>query len=840
MLSVIHAADRPVSRLATLRSAQAGLPSRRIAAATLAGLLLSLAGFAGPAELAGAQQYGQQPSGDPAGQYPGAGQSSPQDGQGDPPSRVARLSLTQGTVSVQLASVQDFSPAEVNYPLTTGDRLWADAGSLAELQLGQVAVRLGQQTDFTVTGLTDTLAQFGLAQGSVHLRTFSLDPGTTTELDTPNAAVTVLEPGDLRVDVYPANNLSVFTLLSGAAQVDAQGFSQQLRPGESLQVTGSDSVSARDGRRPREDGLDGFSANQDSTYQASLAAETSYVGDGTIGASDLSSNGDWNPDPDYGPVWFPRGVAVGWQPYRNGHWAYVGPWGWTWIASERWGFAPFHYGRWSRFGGRWGWIPGPRVVRPVYSPALVAFVGGGSDVGVTAWFPLGPREPFQPWYRSSDRYVTRVNVTNIYNRNTVEVRNTYGNAGRGPSPFRFDPGRQYINRPATVAVPQGVFAGGRPVHNAELRVDPGQFSGATVLMRPAASPTRSMQSPQPARALPPQLARPQWQSRTGGQEYPRGGPQNGYGGNPSSYPDRLQHAPVERGPANPALAAPSQPGAQGFRDPAGAQRGGQPQNPGQQAPGQQPVGSPASAAPFQQPGSGFRRPGSPQRDDQPGRGDQPGTLNPQGPARGSTPTAPMQTAPSQPAQPNPAQRTPPPAQPPVQSQPAPGYRGPVGSPRGGQPDTPIPQQPGQTAAPRERRQSAPLSVAPLQNTERPVFNGSNPPQPRPSFDQRPSERQQGEQPQVMEQRRQQMEQQRQMMEQQRQQRDQQRQGGVPQPGNSVPQNRPAPPPMQYIPRPSSPPPSQPQQPLRQPAPAAQPQPNRPAPSGAPPSVPRPN
>ena len=475
-------------------------------------LALAVASVGPLTGLAAAQQYGQPYPDSYAQQQPPAPieQGYAQgDQQPDPPSRVARLGLLQGNVSLQPASVQDFSPAEVNYPLTTGDRLWADSGALAELQFGQAAVRLGQQTDLSVTGLTDTLAQFGLAQGSVHLRTFSLEQGTTTELDTPNAAVSVLAPGDLRVDVYPQNDVTVVTLLSGAAEVDAQGFQQQLRPGESLEVSGANPAYAQDIRRNQPDGLDQFSADRDNAYQAAVAADSGYVNDATIGLTDLQGYGDWNSDPDYGAVWFPHGVAVGWQPYSYGRWTWIAPWGWTWVEAEPWGFAPFHYGRWAEFGGRWGWVPGPPVIRPVYSPALVAFVGGGSP-GVTAWFPLGPREPFQPWYHASDRYVTRVNVTNIYNRNTVEVRNVYVNAGRGPSPFQANTNRVYVNRPvATIAIRQDAFAAGRPVFNASVRVNAGQVAGAPVLPHPLVSPTHAMVAPAPARALPPQIARPQ-------------------------------------------------------------------------------------------------------------------------------------------------------------------------------------------------------------------------------------------------------------------------------------------------------------------------------------------
>lgn len=52
--------------------------------------------------------------------------------------------------------------------------------------------------------------------------------------------------------------------------------------------------------------------------------------------------------------------------------------------DEPWGFAPFHYGRWAWYRSVWLWVPGPIHVRPVYAPALVAWVGG------IGWFPQGP------------------------------------------------------------------------------------------------------------------------------------------------------------------------------------------------------------------------------------------------------------------------------------------------------------------------------------------------------------------------------------------------------------------------------------------------------------------
>jgi hypothetical protein len=134
--------------------------------------------------------------------------------------------------------------------------------------------------------------------------------------------------------------------------------------------------------------------------------------------------------------------VVGWAPYRYGHWAYIAPWGWTWVDDAPWGFAPFHYGRWVVAGGAWGWVPCPppvvavAYVRPVYAPALVAWVGGphfavgvgvggGFAAGVNVgWFPLGPREVYVPSYPVSRTYVNNVNISNTTVNQTV-VNNYY-------------------------------------------------------------------------------------------------------------------------------------------------------------------------------------------------------------------------------------------------------------------------------------------------------------------------------------------------------------------------------------------------------------------------------
>ncbi len=430
--------------------------------------------------------------------------------EGDPPAEVARVSVALGTVSVEPASVDQFSAAEVNDPLTTGDRIYADAGSNAELETGMLAVRLGQQTDLTVTAMTDQLEQFGLAQGSVHLRSFNLQQGTTVELDTPNASVTVLEPGDVRVDVDPNSGITTVALISGQAQVSANGFEQVLEQGQGVQLEGTNPVNAQPLDAMASDGLDRFSNDRDAAYESAVQGEDAYVNPDTIGAEDLSANGDWETDSDDGAVWYPTGVAVGWTPYSSGHWTWLAPWGWTWVDSYSWGFAPFHYGRWTHRGNRWGWVPGPPVVRPIYSPAMVAFVGGA---GVTAWFPLGPHETYVPWYNASPRYMNRVNTASIHDADAAQVRARY-NQPTLASQYASPGAHGYANRPVgTVVVAQASFAAGRPVSQARQRGMEATLTAAPVLPHPLVTPQRTMVVGTAARAVPPHVGRPALSSR---------------------------------------------------------------------------------------------------------------------------------------------------------------------------------------------------------------------------------------------------------------------------------------------------------------------------------------
>ncbi len=355
----------------------------------------------------------------------------------DPPSRVARLSYTHGAVSFQPAGTDDWVSAVVNRPLTTGDKLWVDDDARAELHLGSASIRLARTTGFSFLNLADNAVQVRLTEGTLRIRVRRLGEDETFEVDTPNLAFSVLRPGTYKINVNEAGDTTVVTVRSGEGEATGGGQAFTLRPDDVGTFIGTDQLDGDiESYGGDEDDFDQWSSNRDRREDHSESAR--YVSNDAIGYEDLDDNGGWRPVPEYGRVWFPHTTVADWAPYRYGHWVWVSPWGWTWVDDEPWGFAPFHYGRWVVVGGVWGWVPcapapvvvGVAYVRPVYAPALVAWVGGehfGVGVGVgsgVAWFPLGPREVYVPSYPVSRTYVNNVNVTNT-TVNTTVVNNYY-------------------------------------------------------------------------------------------------------------------------------------------------------------------------------------------------------------------------------------------------------------------------------------------------------------------------------------------------------------------------------------------------------------------------------
>jgi len=109
----------------------------------------------------------------------------------DPPSRVARLTQMSGTITFSPAGEDDWAVAQPNRPVITGDRLWSDTGSHAELEVGTAEVRLGSETSVDVLNFDDHVMQLQLAQGTVNLRVSKVFEDQSYEIATPNLAFSV-------------------------------------------------------------------------------------------------------------------------------------------------------------------------------------------------------------------------------------------------------------------------------------------------------------------------------------------------------------------------------------------------------------------------------------------------------------------------------------------------------------------------------------------------------------------------------------------------------------------------------------------------------------------------
>lgn len=419
---------------------------------------------------------------------------------GDPPERVARLSALVGSVSFQTAGSDSWSQPALNYTVTSGDRLYAARGGRAELDIGGSAVRLGDAADVTVTNLSDHFTQLGVASGEVRTSIYRWNPSDSFELDTPNGTLLPLSAGSYRVTVNPDADVTTVAVERGTLEVTGPGLSRTLRGGQVVQLSGSNPVAMTILSSAADDDFERWALARDPRFGRSAQ----YVSQDMPGWEDLDQYGTWYPDPTNGPVWYPTAVAADWVPYREGHWAWVDPWGWTWVDDAPWGFAPFHYGRWAHLQRGWAWLPGPVVQRPVFAPALVVFVDGSSFAdrnrpGVQAWFPLGPREPYFPWYHHSDAYLRQVNATNLRNvpdiDRVIHVRDV-------------DQIRWQNRTVATTAVREETLRNGGAVSRDVIQLRPEQVAAARVAPHPSVNPEPRLVAGGPPAPRPPTIARP--------------------------------------------------------------------------------------------------------------------------------------------------------------------------------------------------------------------------------------------------------------------------------------------------------------------------------------------
>src|SRR5665213_2728542 len=401
--------------------------------------------------------------------------------QQDPPARVGRLGFFEGDVSQYAADADDWAAAQLNFPISGNTAFATGANGRAEFELGSAVVRIGNGTELDIVTLDEENTDLRLPQGVAQLR---LPPSAgDTPIDsvvtTPRSDVTLSAPGRYVVSAGTADQPTMVTVFEGHAQVaNASGATFDLSAGQAGVLSGDGNQPTFATQMARADALDTWARQRETQYVAAAPLPPVVAPAMTVGLV-LAAYGGCKTEPQYGPVWYPRGVSANWAPYREGHWSYVRPWGWTWIDNAPWGFAPFHYGRWVRVGNNWAWAPGtvavarPGVViaRPIYAPALVVFASTGGSAAArgpgVAWYPLGWNEPYIPAYHVSRGYIERVNVRVVEPTRIVQVTNIYNKIYvRGDNRAAYDPYAQLhvgVYRDHAIAVPRTAFGGTRPV-----------------------------------------------------------------------------------------------------------------------------------------------------------------------------------------------------------------------------------------------------------------------------------------------------------------------------------------------------------------------------------------
>lgn len=339
---------------------------------------------------------------------------------GDPPGRVARLSLSEGQVSFAATKSEandNWSSAEINWPITGGNRLYAAGNAHAEVQIGAASLRLAENSAIDFTRLDDERVEAHVPNGTLQITLRNWDINDPFVITTPTVSVTLGNNGRYRIDVDDNGESATITVRQGEAQITNGNSRFNLIAPQRAQIRGWNGGEISIERFDGEDNFDRWSADRDRRQE--IAYSSRYVAPATPGLYELDQYGQWRDIPEYGYVWTPSNVAADWAPYRHGRWAWVEPWGWTWIDAAPWGYVPSHYGRWVYASNYWAWVPGRFIARPIYAPALVTFISGpGFSVSINAgtpcgWVPLAPHEAYYPHHFASDRYLRSINVPHV-------------------------------------------------------------------------------------------------------------------------------------------------------------------------------------------------------------------------------------------------------------------------------------------------------------------------------------------------------------------------------------------------------------------------------------------
>ena len=338
--------------------------------------------------------------------------------------RIARISFLEGSVSMMRTTDEDWTKAMLNTPLLVDDKLYTGVDGRAELQLeDDIMAHQGKDTYIHFLSLDDSLGRIDLQKGTLAIDAnpvkYSRPP---LEIISKNFQTRITSSTTVRYDVFEDGSAEIQVVQGEVRVHKADDTFFIIQKGDCLVIPNDDPSSYTTTDLRPADNFDKWCDLRAAQLASANHAENP-VSRRIAGVSDLDRYGDWVDSDQYGRVWHPR-VAATWTPYYDGEWTWREPYGWAWVSYEPWGWAPYHYGRWVHVRRHnWCWVPWEVrevVYRPAWHPALVSFTyasqgrylnfqvgGGGGYYGgsCVGWFPLGPHDPYIPWYSPHHAYV---------------------------------------------------------------------------------------------------------------------------------------------------------------------------------------------------------------------------------------------------------------------------------------------------------------------------------------------------------------------------------------------------------------------------------------------------
>ncbi len=168
---------------------------------------------------------------------PGA-QSSSSEAEDVPGRGVARISLTNGDVTVRRGDSDDVIAAAVNAPLVASDRVFTGIASRTELQLdGANRLRIAPESDLRLAEIEYRRYTVELGRGTL---TWHVSRNSSADIDinTPSVSVRPTQPGDYRITVN-ADGTTEVTARTGAAEIYSPRGVEQVRRGKTTLVRGA-------------------------------------------------------------------------------------------------------------------------------------------------------------------------------------------------------------------------------------------------------------------------------------------------------------------------------------------------------------------------------------------------------------------------------------------------------------------------------------------------------------------------------------------------------------------------------------------------------------------------